>query len=371
MDAHGLTETHEPLGRCEGPTADRIQPPPPDGTGCLRVCLVGDFSGNLDEGYKNTSFYLARGLEEKNTVLRLNVKRLATPRSWRRLVAARPEIIHTVAQPTNQSLIFTHLLRQAWPEARTVISALRPECYFVGGRVSWRQRRLMHLSHPNLVLTQSSAARREFEKLGCTAAELPNGVDLERFRPVTEERKHQLRRQRGLDPDRPVALHVGHLQAARNLTALNGLPQAGIQAVIAGSTYMGTNHALIGQLREAGIHVFTGYQPRVEELYMLADCYVFPPRPGASLTMPLSVLEAMACNLRVVTTRFHGLADAFEEGHGLRFIDAIESPHALLPHVREVLASPIPPATRPMVSAYSWQAVVHRLQGYYQGLLSR
>ena len=373
MDPHRLIDTREPVGRPEDSTADRIQPTPPDGAGRLRICLVGDFSEKLDEGYKNTSFYLARELEENDTVLRLNVKRLATPRSWRRLVVARPQIIHTIAQPTNQSLMFTHLLRQAWPRARTVISALRPECYFVEGKVSQGQHRLIHLARPDLVLAQSSAARRQFEKLGCTAAELPNGVDLERFRPATEKRKRQLRRQRGLDPDRPVVLHVGHLQAARNLMALGPLPQAGIQVVIAGSTYMGTNHTLIAQLEKAGFHVLAGYQPRVEELFMLADCYVFPPQPGDSLTMPLSVLEAMACNLRVVTTRFRGLEEAFEEGHGLRFvdsIDSIETPGALLPHVQEVLASPIPPATRRMVSAYSWQSVVHRLQGHYRGLLT-
>lgn len=334
----------------------------------IRICLIGDFSDKLDEGYKNTGTHLARNLEEDSTLVRLNVKQLGAVECWHSLVRLRPQIIHTIAQPTSQSLIVTRLLGQTWPQARTVVSALRPESYFIGGQASQIQRWLIRLTRPDLVLTQSRGARKLFEQLGCSVAQLPNGVDLERFRPVTSERKRQLRTQYGLDPDRPVVLHVGHLQVARNLMALSPLPHAGIQVVVAGSTYMGTDHDLIGQLEEAGFHVLKGYQPQVEQLYMMADCYVFPPQPGASLSMPLSVLEAMACNLRVVTTRFSGLESVFAAGHGLRFVDVNDS---FLAHVLAMLASPIPPATRPMVSAYSWQSVVYRLQRYYRGLLER
>ena len=158
----------------------------------MNICLIGDFSDNLDEGYKNTTTCLARGLEKDNTVIRLNVKRLGTVKSWRSLLKVRPQIIHTIAQPTHQSLVLTRLLGLAWPHARTVISALRPEAYFAGGKVSRIQRWLTYLTRPNLVLVQHSEARGLFEQLGCLAAHLPNGVDLERFRPVSEERKRQL-----------------------------------------------------------------------------------------------------------------------------------------------------------------------------------
>jgi len=343
-----------------------VSAPESDSHRPINICLIGDFSDNLDEGYKKMSTCLASGLEEENTVTRLNVKRLGTAKSWYSLLKARPQIVHTIAQPTHQSLVFTHLLGLAWPHARTIISALRPESYFAGGKVSRIQRWLVYLTRPNLVLVQYSEARELFEQLGCSVAQLPNGVDLERFRPVTEERRRQLRAQYGLDPDRPVVLHVGHLQATRNLMALSPLPGAGIQVVIAGSLYIGTDHDLTARLERAGVRVFKGYQTHVEELYMLADCYVFPPQPGDSLAMPLSVLEAMACNLRVITTRFSGLEYAFEEGSGFRFIDSTD---AFLPYVQEALASPIPPTTCSMVSAYSWQSVINRLQRHYQELL--
>jgi len=334
----------------------------------MRVCLVGDFSVQLDEGFKNTSHHLARGLENFCTVVRLNAKQMSTAAFWRSLAVAAPDIVHMIAQPTQQSLGFSRLIRLIWPRSLAVISALRAEGLFPNGRIRQHHRWLFHLTRPDLMLVQSREAEALFEELGCCVAQLPNGVDLERFRPVTQNCKRQLRRDYGLDPDRPVVLHVGHLQKARNLMSLEALPRAQIQVLVAGSLYMGTDHSLIRQLENAGFHVLKGYQSHVEQLYMLADCYVFPPRPGNSLTMPLSVLEAMACNLPVISTPFRGLEHAFTEGKGLRFVQDTDD---LLPRVQEMLASPEPPATRQMVSEYSWQAVVDQLAHIYQGLLDR
>lgn len=334
----------------------------------LNICLLGDFSEQLDEGYKNASHHLAGGLDRIHHVVRLDVKRVGTAHFWRSAARARPDIIHAIAQPTYKSLVFVRLLQRVHRQARTVISALRPERYLAEGRFGAVQRRLMRLIRPDLVLVQYPEAEALFGRLGCRVAQLPNGVDLERFKPAPDGRKRLLRQRYGLEPGLPVALHVGHLAAARNLMALAELPKAGIQVLVAGSVYMGTDLNLIRQLEGAGFRILRGYQPCVEELYMLADCYVFPVRPGDSLSMPLSVLEAMSCNLPVITTRFRGLQTAFREGNGLRFVDHTDS---LLAHVQAVLASSERPATREMVRAFSWQSVVGQLLAYYRELVDR
>jgi glycosyltransferase involved in cell wall biosynthesis len=198
-------------------------------------------------------------------------------------------------------------------------------------------------------------------------AYLPNGVDLHRFHPATQKHKRHLRRRYGLDEERPTVLHVGHLEPARNLSALAPLSKAGMQVVVAGSLYMGTDHRLITHLEQAGYCLFKGYQPRVEDLYMLADCYAFPPAPGDSLTMPLSVLEAMACNLPVATTRFRGLTEIFRENASFRYVEAPSRiPHA----VEALLASQGPRTTRYMVQPFAWMSIAERLQGYYHQALA-
>jgi glycosyltransferase involved in cell wall biosynthesis len=333
----------------------------------MEICLIGDFSEKLDEGYKNTSHYLANSLSANATVVRLNAKQVRMGQFWRGFARSRPQIIHTIAQPTNQSLVLTRMLQLARPRARTVVSALKADNYFAHGQISPAQRKLIPLVRPDLVLVQNAETESLFARLGCPVAQLPNGVDLERFRPAPPERKRELRRKYGLDADRPVTLHVGHLEAARNLASLEALPGAGIQVAIAGSLYMGTNQELIERLECMGYAVFKGYQPHIEELYMLADCYIFTPRPGNSLTMPLSVLEAMACNLPVITTRFSGLEHAFAEGAGLTFIDDTSQ---VLPHVQASLATAASCATREMVRALSWQAIAERLQAHYERLVA-
>lgn len=330
----------------------------------MRICLLGDFAENLDEGYKNTSHHLARELEKSHQIIRLNGKRIGSTQFWRDALSASPHIIHVISQPTDQSFIITRLLGSTWPQAKTIISALRPESYFKTGKASTFQRNLIRLIHPDLVLVQSSQSEAVFQEIGCPVAQLPSGVNLERFRPATSEQKRELRAKYGLDLEITIALHVGHLQPERNLQALEALQRTGLQVVIAGSLYMGTNTGLIEQLEANGFYVLKGYQPHIEELYQLSDCYVFPTKPGKSLTMPLSILEAMACNLPVVTTRFGGLQ--FKESPTFRFIDQEDS---ILSIVQQTLTSTTEPRTREMVSAYSWKSVTRQLQTHYQGLL--
>jgi glycosyltransferase involved in cell wall biosynthesis len=278
-----------------------------------------------------------------------------------------PQIVHTIAQPTNNSLLLTRLLRQYWPHARSVVSALSADQYFPAAAIQRKHRLLMPLCRPDLVLVQSAHAAGLFAQLGCRVRFLPNGVDLKRFKPVGPDEKRMLRGKYGLDPDRPVVLHVGHLIPNRNLTALERLPGAGIQVLVAGSLYMGTHDDLIARLERSGYHVRKGYQPQVEELYALSDLYVFPLRPGNSLTTPLSILEAMACNLPVLATRFAGLEHAFPAGQGLQYID--DADDLLLPIQRALTllsSGGLQVNTREMVQGYSWASIADQLHAYYK-----
>lgn len=341
----------------------------------MKVCIVGDFSGyagapsgHLDEGYKNTAHYLVAALERQHEVRRLNAKHpeelLTSREQW---TGFQPDVIHLISQPTGLSLMAARCLRCRWPRARVVISALRPRRFFHQRGLRGYRRWLLSVARPDLVLVQSSDAAAAFKALGCTAAWLPNGVDLHRFHPADPGRKQQLRRRYGLDPHRPIVLHVGHLEPARNLLALQGLIGEKIQVVVAGSLCKGVNQDLIDRLTGAGYRLFKGHQRHIEHLYMASDCYAFPPKPGDSLAMPLSVLEAMACDLPVVTTRFPGLVEVFPEHSAFRYVDdAAKIPAA----VQAVLASQTPTTTRAMVRPFSWTSIVTTLHTYYHQLLT-
>ena len=57
----------------------------------------------------------------------------------------------------------------------------------------------------------------------------------------------------------------------------------------------------------------------------MSDLYVFPVVNNTeAIDMPLSVLEAMSCSLPVISTRFGGLVDYFEEDTGFRYFNTTD-----------------------------------------------
>ena len=169
---------------------------------------------------------------------------------------------------------------------------------------------------PDLCVAQSAATVEQARLLGWPAELLPPGVDLATFRPVSTDRKAILRRQFGLGEDEFVVLHVGHLNRGRGVADLLAVTDLA-RPVLACSTSTPQDAELAGELRTKGVSVFSDYIPKIADLYAAADAYLFPvppdPEGPSSIDVPLSVLEAAACGLPVVTTRFGALPDLWPE----------------------------------------------------------
>ena len=68
------------------------------------------------------------------------------------------------------------------------------------------------------------------------------------------------------------------------------------------------------------IYLFQLYQERVEEYYQASDIYVFPVLSAVNaMEFPMSVLEAMSCNIPVITTRFGGIESFLQETEWFKF----------------------------------------------------
>ena len=170
-----------------------------------------------------------------------------------------------------------------------------------------------------------------------------------------------MRDELSLPVDERVFLHVGHFKQGRGVKSLLELQSYG-HLVVVGSPSTGPQEELVKSLRDAGVTVQTDYIPDIQKYYRAADIYVFPvTNEGNSIQLPLSVLEAMACNLPVVSTRFGGLTDFFSEGEGLRFVPSFES-------VEESDLEFTTVDTREKVKKYSWEAIVDQVIDSYQRL---
>jgi glycosyltransferase involved in cell wall biosynthesis len=321
----------------------------------MRICLVGHFAAAVDNrgdlGTKEVGFQIATRISERHETIQMDIKDAL---SWRQMRGFKPQVIHFILSPSTSGLLAARLCALLGADAKTVLSAPNPNL------ASWR---LSSLLRPDLVLVQSYESEKMFRRMGCDTRFLPNGVDVGRFVPASPARKRRLREKHGIAGDRLVILHVGPLIRRRNVEFLAGLQNAGRQVMIVGR--MPVDEQVHKALLKAGCIVLTGYVEHIEELYALADCYVFPTPPahrGASIEMPLSVLEAMSCNLPVFTTRFGALPRALEEGEGLVFVDSDDD---LTRELDRAETRPVK-RTRDKVLPYSWDSVVDSLQGIYE-----
>lgn len=140
--------------------------------------------------------------------------------------------------------------------------------------------------------------------------------------------------------------------------------QEDTEVLIVGSTTIKKEMKAYNELKKLGFKIIDEYIHNIEEIYGLADCYVFPTfSENYCVEMPLSVMEAMSCNLPVITTRFRALPRIFEEGDGLFFVDNEDE---IFEKIEELKSNDkLKVETRKKVLKYSWTNVVNQLTAIY------
>jgi glycosyltransferase involved in cell wall biosynthesis len=148
---------------------------------------------------------------------------------------------------------------------------------------------------------------------------------------------------------------VGHINRNRNIELLSRITELeDVQILLLGSTSTSHDESLVHELSRNNVKIIRNYLPHVEEVYQLADIYLFPVKSeGAAVGVPLSVLEAMACNLPIICTSFGGLPLLFKAGEGVFYYDN----EAELPQlISDIKGGPMY-STRGRVEPYAWKNV--------------
>ena len=333
----------------------------------MRICLLGHFSGNPDEGMKNVSHNIKQRLALRHNLLALNSRDVFTKTFLNSIRSFQPDIIHYLHGPTIRSLIILRIARiLSGNRPKTIISATRP--YF-----SACSRWAVFLFKPDLVLTQSSRFEEFFREKSFRVNFFPNGVDCQKFAPATKAEKHHLRKKLGLAEGKRIVLHVGHIKANRNLEIFKEIQRIeDIQVVIVGGTTESADEALNKDLLRSGIKVYRGFFEDVSQFYKMADLYVFSTKDNnelpksynqiGAIDLPLSILEAMACNLPVITRPFGALARIFESGDGLLFC---RTDADILNAVKKASSGALT-NIRELVLLYDWDKLVDQLEKIYR-----
>jgi len=322
----------------------------------MKISLLGIHSGCADEGMKVVTLHLRQELSKHQDVLPLYQRGVLSHEALCKLRDFDPHIIHSVHGPTIRTFILMKILKGTCGKAKTVISALQPH-------VSGISKALVKILKPDLILAQSYESEDFFVRLGCIVDFLPNGVDVQKFSPVSEETKKEFRDKYGIDKDKFIILHVGPIRRNRNLRILAAMQeQIGGQVIVVGSTSLAPDAETVANLKKSGCIVWQKYLPNIEEIYAMSDCYVFPTvDKNGSIELPLTVMEAMACNLPVISTEFRALPRLFSEGNGLFFVRKENNVIEKLRQARKEAEV----KTREKVLPYSWGEVAKKLEEIY------
>ena len=338
----------------------------------LRICLIGDFSGHPDEGMKNISYHLNKHLSIKNKVLTFNPTDSLSPVFWNNIRKFNPQIIHYLHGPSIKSFILVKVLRLFFRsnKTRTLLLAPRPE-------ITHFSKHFIPFLRPDLILTQSHKSDKFFSSFNCNTRMLLGGVDVNKFIPVSPQVKKELRSKYGFNKNTFIVLHVGHFRTRRNVDILCRIQKEAIaDVVMIGGTSLNFHKEVYDQLKECGCKTIHKFLPNIEEFFQLADCYIFtvkdtkastlPSLITGSIELPLTVLQAMACNLPIISTKFGVLPHIFSDGIGFSFYEKEEDALNL---IKSMKISKKYYYNREFVMKYSWENMTQSLENIYSNLL--
>jgi glycosyltransferase involved in cell wall biosynthesis len=291
-----------------------------------------------------------------------------------RLYRRPPDVVHAYSlfSPTTVATLAHRLL-----SLPTVVKVLRGGIAGDAERLRRKplaQRRIRALQHHvDRVVAISNEIREELSALGIPAERvvaIPNGVDIEHFRPLAGSDRARLRASLGWT-EAPTGVFCGRLVPEKRIELLlEAWAKLRLRHPEAQLSIVGTGpcEAALRKLPHEGVR-FEGAVEDVAPYLQAADCFVLPSdAEGLSNAM----LEAMSAGLPVVATRVGGAPDLVAEACTGRTVapgDADALAEALLSVLEDPARARLGARGRERVAqGYCLAATADRLAALYREL---
>lgn len=249
--------------------------------------------------------------------------------------------------------------RSAWGIYRNPIHVF----IYLRDRIRYRGR-----AHRAVVcLSEGDAAdlRETYGPIGPRIVVIPNGVDLERFRPPTPDERRAARADLKLGTEERVAVFVGHEFSRKGLSfAIRGLEHAPTVLLL----IIGGNDDIIAaaheEAKEHGVGdrvLFLGPRSNLRPFLAASDMFVFPSAYEANA---LVVLEALASGLPVIATPVGFAPEVIADGENGFLVDrdprGVGERMAQLADLDDAELAAFGRRARATAERYGWSSVARR-----------
>lgn len=279
----------------------------------MKLHIISTVNGITNEGMRNVATHLSQCFEAEHPVRYSGLKSIASV--VRNSLWADVTVVFARANPQLYLLLkgVQLLCKHVW-----VVSVQKPTEGFL------RRNDRSPLRCGWLYLSESDIAPVRLRP-GCTAHPFQAGLKTDKFTPADRETQAQLKKEWGFDPNKPLVVHVGHCSSGRGLEAFCALDKEKFQCLMVASG-MFEDASTVAMLENRGVRLHRGYLEQVQQIYQMADLYLFPTRSNEFvISVPLSVMEALACGTPVIGFRgFDGLLPLAAQPEDMVLLNSME-----------------------------------------------
>ena len=254
----------------------------------MTIHVIGTVNGIENEGMRNVATHLSRYFEKHHTVLYSGMKDVRsilrnTGKSNITIVFAR----------ANKMVYWLMRMIELFHRPLWLVIVQRPESAFL----QLQKNRPVKCGFLTLLESDIRGLRCAAR---CRTSVFQAGINPDKFIPVSEDVQRSLKQKYGFDPEKKLVVHVGHCSAGRGLEDFTAIDPKIAQTMVVASGLF-ENAQTVTALEKAGVRIQKGYLEHVEEIYQMADVYFFPTRSSEFvISIPLSVMEALACGTPVI-----------------------------------------------------------------------
>jgi glycosyltransferase involved in cell wall biosynthesis len=294
------------------------------------------------------------------------------------LVRLRPDLVHAheILTPASIAVLYKRITRHP-VVVKLLRGGSRGDIHKLKRRPFWKSYFRNLKRHVDAFITISHEIDDELSAMGVSDGQrvfIPNGVDVSRCMPVSEDRKKKLRAELSLPLHATLVVYAGRLVPEKRVDHLLQIWHE------VRNTYHDAHLLIMGQgeeeprLREMSVDgaQFTGQVEDAVPYLQAADLFALP---SSTEGLSNSMLEAMSCGLPVLATTVGGAPDVIEHKvNGYLIppddVDALQrGVETLLGDgtLRFTLGSN---ARQRILSDFSLDSVARRLATLYQRLLT-